>query len=126
MNSSVARQSRALLPYLKRRFEILGILGQGSFGTVYRVRDLLRDGQECALKVAILNKSDSDIVSMFREEFRILASLEHPNVARVFDFGPISLETANSIYFTSEYVSGKSLFEAAENAELPAIVKILR
>ena len=64
-------------------YEILGLLGAGGMGQVYRARDT-RLGRVVAIKVLPddLTK-DSDRVERFDREARILASLNHPNIATI-------------------------------------------
>lgn len=60
-------------------YEILGELGRGGFGRVYRARDEL--GREVALKVLI--ELDQDRVERFRREAKATANLSHPNVLKI-------------------------------------------
>jgi eukaryotic-like serine/threonine-protein kinase len=66
--------------------EILALLGQGGMGEVYRARDtkLKRD---VALKILLDAFSrDLDRVSRFQREAEVLASLNHSNIAAIYDF----------------------------------------
>jgi NIMA (never in mitosis gene a)-related kinase len=61
------------------RFEVLGLIGQGAYSLVYRVRRL-RDGKIYALKkVKILDLSDKERLNALNE-VRLLASISHPNI----------------------------------------------
>lgn len=61
------------------RFEVLGLIGQGAYSQVYRVRRL-RDGKIYALKkVKILDLSDKERLNALNE-VRLLASISHPNI----------------------------------------------
>src|SRR5688572_4057568 len=67
-------------------FEILGELGSGGMGEVYRARDT-RLGRVVALKVLPdLFNHDPERLARFEREARLLASLNHPNIAQVYDF----------------------------------------
>ncbi len=88
-----------------QRYKILGTLGSGSMGVVYRVYDRLTR-QELALKQVVRHETlsmDDDLarLSLIRE-FRTLASLRHPNIIDVLDFG----FTDDQIpYFTMQLLS---------------------
>jgi serine/threonine-protein kinase len=65
-------------------YEIVGTLGKGGMGEVYRARDT-RLGRDVALKVLPeLFASDPERLARFRREAHLLASLNHPNIASVF------------------------------------------
>src|SRR5712692_2867561 len=62
-------------------YEIVGLLGAGGMGEVYRARDS-RLGRDIALKVLPeALSSDSERMARFRREAQVLASLNHPNIA---------------------------------------------
>jgi len=95
--------------------EITGVLGRGGMGEVYRARDtkLKRD---VAIKVLPDEFSrDPDRVNRFQREAEMLASLNHPNIAAIYD-----LEEANDTRFlVLELVEGETLAERIERAPLP-------
>jgi len=98
------------LEYIANRFRVLEVLGQGGMGTVYRVVDTLdNDERELALKTF---RSDREITAerqlRFREEFRVMASLRHPNTVEVYDCGFIDGQTE---YLAMAYVPGRELSE---------------
>jgi serine/threonine protein kinase/Tol biopolymer transport system component len=65
-------------------YEIIGPLGVGGMGEVYRARDS-KLGREVALKVLpAAFASDAERMSRFRREAQVLASLNHPNIAAVY------------------------------------------
>lgn len=69
------------------RFEILGPLGAGGMGNVYRARDPQLK-REVAIKVlSIAFRGDPDRQRRFEQEARAAASLNHPNILAVHDFG---------------------------------------
>jgi Protein tyrosine and serine/threonine kinase len=88
---------------LEGRFEILQILGQGSFSKVYRVRDDV-EGEERALK---LFKSAAGHEAV-RREIGALRKIQHPNVVKVFWAGQTS---AGDWYLITEFIDGESLDE---------------
>ena len=75
-------------------YEILSLLGRGSYGTVWRARDL-RLGREVALKVLHPHVA-RDLDARFRREARLTAQLAHPAVVPIYDWdsrGPVSWYT---------------------------------
>lgn len=95
---------------------ILDELGSGGMGSVFLAERA--DGafsQQVALKL-IKRGMDSDaVLGRFLNERRILASLEHPNIARLFDGGT----TADGLpFFAMEYVRGKPLIHYANDEAL--------
>lgn len=98
-------RGRAVEARLKERYAFEGFLGQGGFAAVYRVRNLRLDRVE-ALKVLFEARgSDPKFAARFEREARIAASLEHPNVVRVYDFGNAS----GTFWYSMQYVDGPTL-----------------
>src|SRR3984957_20603629 len=63
-------------------YEILGLLGAGGMGEVYRARDP-RLNRDVAIKV-----SKEQFSERFEREARAVAALNHPNIAHLYDVGP--------------------------------------
>ncbi len=107
-------------------YKISGELGSGGMGTVFlgeRVDGEFR--QIVALKL-IKRGMDSDaVLRRFYNERQILASLEHPNIARLVDGGT----TEDGLpYFVMEYVEGANILDyaAAKNLKLEERLKLFR
>jgi hypothetical protein len=88
---------------LEGRFEILQVIGQGSFSKVYRVRDDV-EGQERALKLFDTAAGDEAV----RREIGALRNIHHPNVVEVFWAGQTS---DGDWYLITEFINGESLDE---------------
>ena len=87
------------------RYEILEELGSGGFGTVYKAEDEVL-GRIVALKVLHPGLLiDQNFVSRFRNEARLAAQLDHPNLVPVYDFGEID----GRYLITMAYMAGGSL-----------------
>ncbi len=88
------------------RYRLLELLGQGGMATIYRARDaqLERDVAVKVLRPEI--GQDPDFVARFRDEARAAASLSHPNIVAVFDFGQ---EAGGDQYIVMELVDGQDL-----------------
>src|SRR5579863_10277576 len=88
---------------LAERYRVVGLLGQGGMGEVYRANDLVL-GQPVALKF-LPPKTDPQSLERFRAEVRIARQVSHPNVCRVYDIGQVD----GSAFLSMEYVDGEDL-----------------
>jgi serine/threonine-protein kinase len=87
------------------RFQILGLLGTGGMGSVYKARDIELD-EVVALKMLKREAlASSRALARFRQEVKIARRVTHPNVARTFDIG----EHGTERFLTMEYIEGESL-----------------
>src|SRR5258706_6185567 len=87
------------------RYEIIGLLGVGGMGSVYRARDRELD-EIVALKVLRKDLAGSPgMLDRFRREVKLARRVTHRNVARVYDIG----EFAGDVFLTMEYVVGEAL-----------------
>ncbi len=84
-------------------YEFKALLGIGAFATVYLVRNLRLDRLE-ALKV-LSETHDSEEASRFTHEAKLVASLDHPNIAKVYDYGEID----GIIWFSMQHIDGPIL-----------------
>src|ERR1700756_3341726 len=95
-------------------YEIVGILGQGGMGTVFRVRNLLSDRME-AMKVILPDLGvDSGQADRFLREIRLHASLEHPHIAAL----RTALRFDNHVLMIMELVEGVSLDKRLQQGPL--------
>lgn len=78
-------------------------------GTVYKARHLLLD-RDVVLK--LLNSSAPNAAVRFHREAKVLSKLNHPNIAKVFDFG---FSANNTPYLAIEYIEGKTLSQMLED-----------
>ena len=86
-------------------YKILNLIGKGGMGTVYLALDIMLD-RKVALKMLhpdLLNQKE--ILDRFRSEAKTLASLNHPNIATLYNL----LEDKGRYYMVLEYVDGEDL-----------------
>jgi serine/threonine protein kinase len=90
---------------IAERYRIVGLLGKGGMGEVYRADDL-KLGQTVALKFLPADlAADPRRRERFHNEVRIARQVAHPNLCRVYDLG----EVAGHTYLSMEYVDGEDL-----------------
>ena len=86
-------------------YEIVGLLGAGGMGEVYRAKDD-RLGREVAIKVLPPSLSrDPDRLRRFEQEARAAGALNHPNILAIHDIGTHD----GSPYVVSELLEGETL-----------------
>ncbi|HSR69882.1 MAG TPA: serine/threonine-protein kinase [Acidobacteriota bacterium] len=90
---------------LAGRYRIVGLLGKGGMGEVYRAEDLTLD-QEVALKFLPRElASDQRRMGRFLDEVKVARRVSHPNVCRVHDVG----EAEGRHFISMEYIDGEDL-----------------
>ncbi|MFN8530401.1 MAG: tetratricopeptide repeat protein [Anaerolineae bacterium] len=90
---------------LGNRYQILDQLGAGAMGLIYRAHDRLT-GQDIALKRVIVGSnaySNDDLRLALLREFRMLASLRHPNIISVLDYG---FDPLRQPFYTMKLIHG--------------------
>ena len=104
---------------LGSRYSVLREIGRGSVGRVFLVRDH-HLGEELALKLLF------DAVAEERErlerEFSLLAEIDHPGIARVYDFGVAQGRS----FYTSQFVHGRALGEVDRPYSFDEALRLLR
>ena len=86
-------------------YQIVGLLGAGGMGEVYRAKDTNLD-RDVAIKVLPESFAlDADRVARFAREAKTLAALNHPNIAAIYGFEKTSDVTA----LVMELVEGEDL-----------------
>ena len=87
------------------RYRIIGLLGRGGMGEVYRATDLAL-GQSVALKFLPEEAAQNQrLLERFHGEVRIARQVSHPNVCRVYDIG----QAEGMPFISMEYVDGEDL-----------------
>jgi serine/threonine protein kinase len=110
------------------RYEILGELGRGAMGVVYRATDPVI-GRTVAVKTIRLSEegtglSRPELLSRFQTEARAAGLLTHPNIVVVYDAG----EENGIYYITMELIEGKSLqalLDSGHSFPVPRVLRIM-
>jgi serine/threonine-protein kinase len=88
-------------------YEIIGVLGRGGMGKVFRVRNLISDRVE-AMKIVLPDlEADAELADRFLREIRVHASLDHPNIARL----STAFRAGDQVFMILEFVDGVGLDE---------------
>src|SRR5512135_2632659 len=96
-------------------YEILGAIGAGGMGEVYRAKDP-RLGREVAIKVLPASFSqDADRLRRFEQEAKAAGILNHPNITAVYDIGSVD----GAPYVVQELLEGETLRSILAGGRLP-------
>ncbi|MBI1853545.1 MAG: serine/threonine protein kinase [Planctomycetes bacterium] len=98
-------------------FQILGVIDQGGMGVVYRALQQ-HTRRVVALKVIRPGLLTERTLRRFDAEVAILARLQHPGIAQIFEAGTAETELGTQPYFSMEFVDGKPLLAHARDAGL--------
>ncbi len=91
-------------------YEIVGLLGAGGMGEVYRAHDTRLD-RDVAIKVLPERSTgDREAVARLQSEARTASALNHPNILTIYDVGVIDSEPPRD-YIAMEYIDGETLRE---------------
>ena len=105
---------------LRKRYQILELVGQGGMGAVYKATDLRLEGRICAIKEVLPTLSEAateeelaQIAEQFRMEASTLARLDHPNLPKVSDY----FANDGREYLVMDFVEGRDLHEVIQEAQ---------
>ena len=96
-------------------YRLLEVIGYGGMGVVYKAARV--DGefeQHVALKFLRFGMASKKLISRFKKERQILAKLQHPNIARLYDGGVMKDGTP---WFSMEYIEGLPITEYAKKKQ---------
>ena len=97
-------------------YQVVGILGAGGMGQVYKVRNVISDRVE-AMKVLLPDLvNQPDLADRFLREIKVQASLEHPNIAALHT----AVRQENQLLMLMEFVEGVTLDQKLKDGPLPA------
>jgi non-specific serine/threonine protein kinase/serine/threonine-protein kinase len=96
-------------------YHIVGLIGEGGMGTVYKAEQRQPIHRVVAVKIIKLGMDTRQVVARFQSERQALALMNHPNVAKVLDAGATE---AGRPYFVMEYVGGEPITTFADRHKL--------
>ena len=95
-------------------YELVGILGQGGMGVVYKARQRRLNRFVAVKTVDTLSSLNPVAVARFRSEAELVAKLQHPNIVQVYEIG----SQLGVPYFSMELVDGGTLADAMSERPL--------
>ena len=96
-------------------YEVLGVLGNGGMGKVYKVRNVISDRVD-AMKVLLPNLAgQKELAERFLREVKVLASLNHPNIAAC----ALRFMDNDRLVMIMEFVEGETLAERCQAGPVP-------
>lgn len=96
-------------------YEIVASIGAGGMGEVYKARDPKLD-RFVAIKVLPANLAqDPEFIARFELEAKVLATLQHPNILGIFDFG----KEGDTTFAVTELLEGETIREVLQRGPLP-------
>jgi tRNA A-37 threonylcarbamoyl transferase component Bud32 len=104
------------------RYEIIRLLGEGGMGNVYLVKDFV-ESRIVALKLIKDKFFSNKAIDRFKNEFKLVSALKHPNIIKVYDLD-VYKET-DTYFFTMEFVEGENLTTAFPNLSYKEKLEIL-
>lgn len=96
-------------------YEVLGALGSGGMGEVYRARDLVLEREVALKRLPASVRSDRRRLAHFASEGRAAAKLSHPNVMAVYELA----ESGDETFIVAELLEGRTLRERLATGPLP-------
>jgi serine/threonine protein kinase len=104
------------------KYELLGELGHGAMGVVYRARDPVINRLVALKTITIGVADDASLLQRFYREAQSAGGLQHPNIVTIYDMG----EAGNLPYIAMELVEGENLEQViARRPSLPITLKLV-
>jgi eukaryotic-like serine/threonine-protein kinase len=97
------------------RYKLLQPIGEGGFGSVWMAEQREPVKRRVALKIIKLGMDTRQVIARFEAERQALATMDHPNIAKVLDAG--ATETGRP-YFVMEYIKGVPILEYCDTDKL--------
>ena len=96
-------------------YDVISRIGAGGMGEVFKARDSKLDRFVAIKVLSEVMQRDSTFLSRFEREAKVLASLSHPNIVGIFDFG----EVDGRLFAVMELLQGRTLRQAMAGGPLP-------
>src|ERR1700680_1545216 len=99
------------------KYEVIGEIGTGSMGTIYRARDQVLDRAVALKMLRTDTQIDPELKERFYREARACARLAHPNIIAVYDLG----ESGETLFIAMELLSGSDVRRLLKEKRAPSL-----
>ncbi len=97
-------------------YRVLGLLGRGGMGIVFRAEQEKANNRAVAIKMILAARGfDAEVDGRFEREVNAVSAIEHPNIVRVYEVG----ETDGRRFFSMEYCPGGTLYDRLKTGIMP-------
>ena len=115
--SASSHANNQTLPSQIGPYRIIESLGHGGMGQVL-LGESEAPRRQAAIKLMLAEGFNSEALARFRREMEVLARLDHPGIARLYEVGSISIAGAEQPWYAMEYVAGLPLDEFVKRGKL--------
>ena len=105
------------------RYEVLGELGQGAMGVVYKAQDPLIDRQVAikTINLSMAQDEEDEYESRFYQEAKAAGRLNHPNIVTIYDVG----KSGDIAYIAMEFLQGRELRDILRDDGKMSVAQVL-
>jgi serine/threonine-protein kinase len=103
------------------KYTIVGKIGRGAMGEIYKGHDPLLNRYVAIKTIADALGNDADLIERFRREARSAAQLNHPNIVTIFEF----VEDENRLYMVMELLEGQDLKQLIQSGKPLTVDQLL-
>ncbi|MFC1766225.1 protein kinase [Planctomycetota bacterium] len=103
------------------RYKLLEKIGEGGMAVVYMAQQERPVQRKVALKIIKPGMDTKQVIARFEAERQVLAMMDHPNIAKVFDGGATE---AGRLYFVMELVRGVTITEYCDENRLGTVARL--
>jgi len=120
----LTQENQARKPQSKKRYEKMEKLGEGTYGVVYKAKDLTQN-TIVAIKKIRLENEDEGMPSTAMREIAILRELDHPNIVQLYDVNYVPAEKKLNLVFEYVEYDMKKYMRSLKEPLAPAQIKRL-
>src|SRR5579885_967535 len=102
-------------------YKFLGVIGAGGMGVVYHCHNMRLD-KEVALKTLLVKRHVPEKLLRFQKEAKVLASLQHPNIVSIMDFG---IANDGNPFMVMEHFAGQNLAKILDTGHRFSLEEII-
>lgn len=115
-DSPLLKDGKQSIPKQIKNYDILGVLGRGGMGVVYKARQRGLNRMAALKMILAAGHASNEDVLRFQTEAEAVAKLQHPNIVQIFEVS----DADGHPFFSLEYVDGGTLASKLSNNPIPA------